>query len=1029
MGNVYDNGRFSPLCGDRMKKILITFLLCFVGLVNQLSAATYQAASCSRSAVNTEVAKTTHGDTVIIPAGNCNWADTISTDKAITIMGEGSGSTKITSTFEANGRYNTEPFILYTPGTSGINTLFRVTGIQFDCANFTPGIRIQGSTNRFRIDNSRFINTRRTSVCQPQNSQCTASGVPWGCCTGSGTGTCSCSSQYPRVLGFFGTVKGVIDNNYLQGNISVNYFRYNWWRVSSNSDWDNGTDENIFVENNEFVSTDGSQVVATATGASMVVRYNTIDYRTFGGTYLYPFDTHGHQCCPYYGSFGAEMYGNQLLINDTTLSYTLAEIRGGRAKVYYNKVDDATVGNVRVRTLWSDLYYERNPSMQECDGTLYDGYKVCDYGNRTQHPERTYFWNNRYGASGSGSLLPVQTFRDAGGEAYCGTSVVEMCVPLQCRNGYEFWKSYDDSVWSESGTTSKTYTHGGGTTFNGTSGIGCGTLSNRPATCTVGVGYWATNQSCTSVPSDSYGKSVSPANQLSGALYTCTATNTWTKTYEPYIYPHPYRDDADVTPPQYVTGTATPSGEQACASNPTNVTVGFTVTDQSPSTVVCKGCNSGVDGCAGTSTYSQIAAMAGVINFSSSCSGTSCAQTATNSSACASSKLVYARCTDGTNVMTSSVAIPYTMNDTVDSNAPTITAQEVLENGTTLRLTFSEAVQAGDAETTGFTFSRTRGETPGNVTVTCTDPFSNVTTIDCQLASTVYSTDTDTTLAYTQAGDEIEDMAGNDLASIAEPIAVTNSSTQTGTASASLWNHSDTPSVTSYAWSKATAGTRWKSSASGRVTQICFYKHADMDAEKPHTGGIWNSSGTLLGSVTFTDETESGWQCKVLAEYVDIIANDYYTVGVYFPSRRVHTTSYFAQDYTNSTFTAGTENGVHTYSESLAFPTTSSGTDRSWWVDFVFESSGGVGGPWAVTVSKTGAGCTSTGSAVVEDSDTTEVVVTVKSGWAVGISGDCPAGSGILSGNTYTYTTGQITEDCTVVATCAEVQLVPWVSP
>jgi hypothetical protein len=30
--------------------------------------------------------------------------------------------------------------------------------------------------------------------------------------------------------------------------------------------------------------------------------------------------------------------------------------------------------------------------------------------------------------------------------------------------------------------------------FNGTSGVGVGTVANRPTTCTKGVGYWTTNE-------------------------------------------------------------------------------------------------------------------------------------------------------------------------------------------------------------------------------------------------------------------------------------------------------------------------------------------------------------------------------------------------------------------------------------------------------------------------------------------------------------------------------------------------------
>lgn len=54
--------------------------------------------------------------------------------------------------------------------------------------------------------------------------------------------------------------------------------------------------------------------------------------------------------------------------------------------------------------------------------------------------------------------------------------------------------------------------------FNGTTGTGHGTLANRPTTCTVQVGYWATD---------------------TNTLYLCKTANTWTAAYQPYTYPHP----------------------------------------------------------------------------------------------------------------------------------------------------------------------------------------------------------------------------------------------------------------------------------------------------------------------------------------------------------------------------------------------------------------------------------------------------------------------------------------------------------
>jgi hypothetical protein len=65
--------------------------------------------------------------------------------------------------------------------------------------------------------------------------------------------------------------------------------------------------------------------------------------------------------------------------------------------------------------------------------------------------------------------------------------------------------------------------------FDGTTGVGSGPLAQRPSTCTPGppnpgggywpgVGWWATDQD---------------------TLYACTAPNTWTVHYKPYVYPHP----------------------------------------------------------------------------------------------------------------------------------------------------------------------------------------------------------------------------------------------------------------------------------------------------------------------------------------------------------------------------------------------------------------------------------------------------------------------------------------------------------
>ncbi|MGP8323233.1 MAG: T9SS type A sorting domain-containing protein [Methanosarcinaceae archaeon] len=77
--------------------------------------------------------------------------------------------------------------------------------------------------------------------------------------------------------------------------------------------------------------------------------------------------------------------------------------------------------------------------------------------------------------------------------------------------------------------------------FDGTSGVGVGALANRPSTCTVGVGYWATDQ----------GEWNSENPGADGQLYKCTSTDTWELYYTPYIYPHPLRGESgtDTTHP------------------------------------------------------------------------------------------------------------------------------------------------------------------------------------------------------------------------------------------------------------------------------------------------------------------------------------------------------------------------------------------------------------------------------------------------------------------------------------------------
>jgi hypothetical protein len=88
-----------------------------------------------------------------------------------------------------------------------------------------------------------------------------------------------------------------------------------------------------------------------------------------------------------------------------------------------------------------------------------------------------------------------------------------------------------------------------GSGFNGTCGLGVGPIAARPATCTTGVAYWATDE----------GEWWAANPGADGRLYKCTSPNTWTLHYTPYTYPHPLTGTGAPPPPSVDTTPPTVS--------------------------------------------------------------------------------------------------------------------------------------------------------------------------------------------------------------------------------------------------------------------------------------------------------------------------------------------------------------------------------------------------------------------------------------------------------------------------------------
>ena len=131
-------------------------------------------------------------------------------------------------------------------------------------------------------------------------------------------------------------------------------------------------------------------------------------------------------------------------------------------------------------------------------------------------------------------------------------------------------------------------------------------------------------------------------------------------------------------------------------------------------------------------------------------------------------------------------------------------------------------------------------------------------------------------------------------------------------------------------------GTAFTPSVSGTITGISFYKGAGNGGT--HVGNLWSSTGTKLGTVTFTGETASGWQTATLATPVAVTAGTTYVVSYLAPQGHYSGTS----GYFNTTYTAGPlsaragNNGLFTYGAGGGFPT-GSFNSTNYFVDVVFR--------------------------------------------------------------------------------------------
>src|SRR5205085_10772509 len=113
-------------------------------------------------------------------------------------------------------------------------------------------------------------------------------------------------------------------------------------------------------------------------------------------------------------------------------------------------------------------------------------------------------------------------------------------------------------------------------------------------------------------------------------------------------------------------------------------------------------------------------------------------------------------------------------------------------------------------------------------------------------------------MTYTATVSGAKDLAGNVMPAPVSWSFTTAAALPAGTIY-SLWTDAATPDVLSDNDTNALElGVKFKTDVAGGITGIRFYK-GDLNTGT-HLGNLWTSTGQLLGSATFSNETASGWQ-------------------------------------------------------------------------------------------------------------------------------------------------------------------------
>jgi Domain of unknown function (DUF4082)/Bacterial Ig-like domain len=144
-------------------------------------------------------------------------------------------------------------------------------------------------------------------------------------------------------------------------------------------------------------------------------------------------------------------------------------------------------------------------------------------------------------------------------------------------------------------------------------------------------------------------------------------------------------------------------------------------------------------------------------------------------------------------------------------------------------------------------------------------------------------------------------------------------------------------------------GVKVVPSENGFITALRFYKPV-ISTESTHTGNIWDSAGNKLASVTFSNESDYGWQEAVLSAPLAVSQGQTYIVSygstdaIYEYQANVLTSdmgsgmlkAYASGSASNNATGSGTYNSVYTYNAG-SYPSSGSTNGSYYYVDAVFS--------------------------------------------------------------------------------------------